>query len=221
MITNLFQILKSRKLEFKGTLPFRQSEICNNTPSPIFRKLQLIEQWGTGFEKLSDELKEYPEIELKINEPGLSFQLQFIKRDYQSEKGEDQAGTKLGPSWDQVGIKSALSRHQVDTKLALSREEVQKLLFTAKNPISITYLMEIFNWKDRSKFRDIYINPILELELVQMTIPEKPNSSKQKYLITEKGKLLLEELEVEDNKQSSSKYPASTPQDGKEREELK
>jgi hypothetical protein len=54
-----------------------------------------------------------------------------------------------------------------------------------------------------------------------MTIREKPNSSKQKYLITEKGKLLLEELAVEGTQQSLSKYPASTPQDGKEREELK
>ncbi|KUO61371.1 hypothetical protein APF79_11960 [bacterium BRH_c32] len=58
-------------------------------------------------------MKEYPEIELKINEPGLSFQIQFIKKDYQSEKGGDQAGTKLGPSWDQVSTKLGLIRDQV------------------------------------------------------------------------------------------------------------
>jgi ATP-dependent DNA helicase RecG len=89
----------------------------------------------------------------------------------------------LAPSW-----------HQVSTKLAISHKEVQKVLFTAKKSISITYLMKIFKWKDRSKFRSKYLNPILELELIQMTIPEKPNSSKQKYIITEKGKMLLEEL---------------------------
>jgi predicted HTH transcriptional regulator len=83
-----------------------QSEIRNKTLGPIFKELQLIEQWGIGFQKLTDELKEYPEIELKIHEPGLSFQIQFIKRDYQSEKGGVKAGYKLELNWDKVGTKS-------------------------------------------------------------------------------------------------------------------
>lgn len=75
-----------------------QSEIRNKTLAPIFKELQLIEQWGTGFKKLPDELKEYPEIELKFNEPGLSSQIQFIKKDYKPAPGEEQVGTKLGQS---------------------------------------------------------------------------------------------------------------------------
>jgi predicted HTH transcriptional regulator len=90
-----------------GTLPpsiditklsIGQSEIRNKTLAPIFKELGLIEQWGTGFKKLSDELKDYPDIELKLNQPGLSFQVQLIKRNE----------------------KSAPSRHQVGNMLALS-----------------------------------------------------------------------------------------------------
>ncbi len=160
-----------------------QSEIRNKTLGPIFKELQLIEQWGTGFQKLSDELKEYPEIELKINEPGLSFQIQFIKRDYRSEKDEDQVGTKLGPSWDQVG-----------TKLGLSPEQAKKALNLFINQITNAELMKEFELKNRTKFRRKYITPLLREDLISMTIPDKPNSPDQKYIITEKGKLLLEEL---------------------------
>ncbi len=149
-----------------------QSEIRNKTLAPIFKELQLIEQWGTGFQKLSEELKEYPEIELKINEPGLSFQIQFIKKDYQSEKGGDQAGTKLG----------------------LSPEQAKKALNLFTNPITNVDLMKEFGVKNRTKFRRKYIKPFMREELIGMTIPDKPNSPDQQYVITEKGKKLLEEL---------------------------
>jgi ATP-dependent DNA helicase RecG len=160
-----------------------QSEIRNKTLGPIFKELQLIEQWGTGFQKLSEELKEYPEIELKINEPGLSFQIQFIKKDYEPALSENQVGTKLGPSWDQVG-----------TKLGLSPEQAKKALNLFTNPITNADLMKEFGVTNRTKFRRKYIKPLLKEELINMTNPDKPNSPDQKYTITEKGKLLLEEL---------------------------
>ena len=57
--------------------------------------------------------------------------------------------------------------------------------------------MKIFEWKDRTKFRKKFITPLITDGLLQMTIPDKPNSPKQKYVITEKGKKLLEENENE------------------------
>ncbi len=52
--------------------------------------------------------------------------------------------------------------------------------------------MQVFNWSNRTKFRHKFINPLLVLELLQMTIPDKPKSSNQKYIIAKKGKMLLE-----------------------------
>ena len=93
----------------------------------------------------------------------------------------DQVGTKLGQSWDQVGAKSALSWHQVENLLAFAE--------TAR---SIKELMDLLEWKNRTKFRAKYITPLLDLKLLQMTISDKPNSSKQQYYLTAEGRKFLE-----------------------------
>ena len=55
-----------------------------------------------------------------------------------------------------------------------SREELQKVL----------------NLKARKNFRLLYLDPALEQGLIEMTIPDKPNSRSQRYRLTEKGKEL-------------------------------
>ena len=41
--------------------------------------------------------------------------------------------------------------------------------------------MEKFNYKNRTKFKRKFIQPLLEVEKLEMTIPEKPSSKYQKY----------------------------------------
>lgn len=50
--------------------------------------------------------------------------------------------------------------------------------------------MELFNWSNRTKFRNKYIVPLLNIGVLEMTIPDKPNSRLQKYRLTELGKQL-------------------------------
>ena len=84
-----------------------RSEIRNRILAPIFRDLKLIEAWGTGIQKMQEEVLSYPEIALVLQEAGHAFQLQFIK------KGEMDARERL--SRNQVGTKQGLSRNQAST----------------------------------------------------------------------------------------------------------
>lgn len=94
----------------------------------------------------------------------------------------DLAGTKSGPSRDQVGIKPGLSAEQ-HTVLAQMTDEHD-----------VATLMQWVGRSNRSKFREVVLTPLLALDLVEMTIPDKPNSSKQRYRLTAQGKALRDEV---------------------------
>ncbi|RKX26407.1 MAG: ATP-dependent DNA helicase, partial [Candidatus Zixiibacteriota bacterium] len=51
--------------------------------------------------------------------------------------------------------------------------------------------MGITGRSDRTKFRHQVLNPLLEAGLIEMTIPDKPRSSKQRYRLTERGRRIL------------------------------
>jgi predicted HTH transcriptional regulator len=48
-------------------------------------------------------------------------------------------------------------------------------------------LQEALGLKDDEHFRKAYLQPALEAGLIEMTIPDRPRSSKQKYRLTAKG----------------------------------
>ena len=68
---------------------------------------------------------------------------------------------------------------QVDEQVS---EQVAKLLMVIGNePKSGNNLMELLGLRHRPTFRKNYLLPAIKAGYVEMTIPEKPNSSKQKY----------------------------------------
>lgn len=61
-------------------------------------------------------------------------------------------------------------------------EQVKKLLeVMTDKEYSTKDLMGLLGLKHRPSFRENYLLPALRLGYVEMTIPDKPNSSKQKY----------------------------------------
>jgi len=48
-------------------------------------------------------------------------------------------------------------------------------------------LMTMLGRSDRTKFRSQVLNPLIEAGFIEMTIPDKPQSSKQKYRLSDKG----------------------------------
>lgn len=80
---------------------------------------------------------------------------------------------------------------QVGTKLVLSLKEIKTILATCLLENSLTQIIALFNFSDRTKFKRKDINPQIVEGLLAMTVPDKPNSRLQKYYTTEKGKSLL------------------------------
>ena len=57
---------------------------------------------------------------------------------------------------------------------------------------AISELMRSTSRTNRTKFRDQVLNPLLNAGWLEMTIPEKPTSSKQKYRLTGADKHILD-----------------------------
>jgi len=89
------------------------------------------------------------------------------------------------------GIKSGPSRDQVTPEVT---PEV-RLLGVFKGEMSRQELQNTLGLKDDEHFRKSYLLPALESDLIEMTIPKKPKSSKQKYRLTDAGKHLLASMQ--------------------------
>jgi ATP-dependent DNA helicase RecG len=76
---------------------------------------------------------------------------------------------------------------QVTTQVTTQVEELIKV-FTGEH--TRQELQDKLNLSNREHFRKNYLQPALDENLIELTIPEKPNSSKQKYRLTEKGILV-------------------------------
>lgn len=100
----------------------------------------------------------------------------------QVEALETHVGTKSEPNRDQV----ALSGHQVDV--------LRKCLITS----GIPELMVLAGRTDRTKYRNQVLKPLLVGNLLEMTLPDKPTSSKQQHRTTEAGRRVLEQIETEE-----------------------
>ena len=72
--------------------------------------------------------------------------------------------------------------------------QVEQLIIAIDGTQSRDELQEKLDLKDREHFRKSYLNEALKLELIEMTIPDKPNSKNQKYRLTAKGKALKEQM---------------------------
>lgn len=74
--------------------------------------------------------------------------------------------------------------NQVNSADVDNSEHTQKLLDAMEYGIqySTQDLMMLLKLKGRSNFRDNYLLPSIKMGLVEMTIPQKPNSRNQKYI---------------------------------------
>jgi ATP-dependent DNA helicase RecG len=119
-----------------------------------------IEKFGTGFFRIQSEMQNYPELGFTVESVN-----GFIRSGIDA-KGTTTAQDTAQDTAQVVDLLSVL-------KGEMSREEIQKKL-------KLTH---------RENFRKFYLRPALLSELIEMTIPDKPNSKNQRYRLTQKGKI--------------------------------
>lgn len=125
----------------------------------IYRDLDLVEQLGSGVPRI---LKSY-------GKECFRFMDNFTRMTFpSSEKITEQVTEQVA---EQV------------------TEQVSKLLSVmGRDETTTAELMTKLDMRHRPTFLYNYLQPALDAKLIEMTIPDKPKSSKQRYRLTEKGK---------------------------------
>ncbi|WP_367869504.1 Fic family protein [Pseudoalteromonas tetraodonis] len=66
----------------------------------------------------------------------------------------------------------------------LSRVQV-KYIYPKRKATKPTRATNLLGLKDRKHFRERYLKPAIDAGIIEMTIPEKPNSKMQQYKLTQ------------------------------------
>jgi ATP-dependent DNA helicase RecG len=169
---------KGMKLADLGRKSIRRNALI----ADLLHRITFIEKAGTGIKRMREEAQDQHCPAPIFEENGF-----FTAIFYPNPEVRAQAETTEGTKSAQVGTKLALSWHQVEILRKCSEDSM------------LVELMLLTGRSDRTKFRNQVLTPLLEAGFIEMTIPEKPNSSKQRYRITPAGRIVLEKHEKEAN----------------------
>jgi len=147
------------------------SKLRNKVIGRVFRELGLIEQWGSGVRRMYDEAQKLGLPEPKIEEIGMRLRFTVYRAEPIS-----------------VSSKTPQVTPQVTPHVT---PQVQRVIENIRGEMTRGELMEVLELKDREHFRKDYLQPALRSGLIQMTVPDKPRSTRQKYRLTDRGRLAL------------------------------
>jgi ATP-dependent DNA helicase RecG len=180
---------------FKTIIPLKQENWGNRTKT-------IVEFFGLQTSELGEgRLTELAGIILDTNLAKIEDDEEFLFR--------------LGGSLTEKGGKLKNSRIQIINKISLEDFKLGgsliekggklfsnrtffllKVLISCITPASNDELLEIVGFSSREKLRENYLMPLRKDELITYNIKDKPNSPNQKYIITEKGRMLLGGFDV-------------------------
>ena len=153
----------------------RKSIRRNPLIADLLHRIDFIEKAGTGIRRMREGAVSsgYPEPEFKVSN--------FFDAVFYPLKAEDPSSTPQAPP------KHPSSTPQVVAVLKAALNEGRKR----------EELQEVAQIKDRKHFRVNYIEPLVSSGLLLMTMPDKPNSPKQRYKTTKEGVAYLKQAEEE------------------------
>lgn len=130
----------------------------------VFFVSGMIEAWGRGFEKIKEACAKYdgPLPEYDIKKAGIMVLCRACDKYLKSLNGMEDL---------------YLGQNDQDNE-----QDVTKMIFDfCKQPHSAKEIMDYIKISDRSFFRRHYLNPMIKIGQLKMTIPDKPKSGNQKY----------------------------------------
>ncbi len=158
------------------------SHLRNRTIAKVLSRLELMEEWGRGYKKIATACEGHGLNPPKWEELGSLVRVTLYNA---GETAEDQPGVKKGLGGGQVGVRQGLSK--LDAPIEGNQAKLIDTLSNFESGASLIELMSATGYKSRSKLRENYLVPLLDLGLIEMTEKNSPSSPTQKYRLSEEG----------------------------------
>lgn len=167
-----------------------------NRPAIIFREQVTSQGASEGpseglSQALSQGLSQAYGLPTPLFQQDEDFRVVLYRPETEENEVDNVAGTQSGTQ----------SGTQLGTQSGTQSETAIKILEFCLIPRKVGEIREYLGYTNRTKFRNSYMKPLLDDEYLEMTIPDKPQSSSQRYRLTEKGAELLNKVtEVQNDK---------------------
>jgi ATP-dependent DNA helicase RecG len=167
---------KGMTLADLGTKSVRRNALI----ADLLHRIDFIEKAGTGVKRIRDEAREggYPEPAWEAN----GFVTTIFRPNPEVRAAADARA---------VGRATGQATPQVPDKYPTSTRQVLAAVAKAEEPLPRAALQKASGLRDREHFVNEHLTPLVAAGLLEMTIPDKPRSSKQRYLLTEAGRAYL------------------------------
>lgn len=153
--------------------------IRNHVIARVFRELHLIEQWGTGVRRMYEEARQQGLPEPMIEEVGMRLRLTlYLSKAHKIKEignGDQSATQSAIQAVTQSATQSAIQSDDNIARLMRCLRDGEK---------SPRELREMLGLKHRHSFRENYLHPALKRGMIELTLPDKPNSRLQKYRLS-------------------------------------
>ena len=143
---------------------------------------QTLDFTANGFVALHRRIFElrnrYLLINVQMEEKGAPISIQQIPNKYPTRTQQASSKTEQAPS-----------------KFQTDNSNIIKIVLTlGHNQLSVKELMQEIGLKDRVNFLHLFMTPAIKDGFVRLLFPDKPKHPRQKYLLTEEGFALYNEL---------------------------
>ena len=179
----------SNKPHIRGIITPQNTTNFSKNPNiiRIFRGIGYVEDFGTGIPKLFKYCKEYTG-NIPIIEDNNIFKI-TLKHNFFTNtiniinqkviQSSDTVNQKVIQSSDTVNPKVIQSSDTV--KQLQTQSHLQKVLLFCESEKSTREILKYLGLKSKTNFIKRTLNPLIEKGLLVRTVPDKPNSSNQKY----------------------------------------
>lgn len=164
----------------------RTSRLRNPSLARIFREAGIMEQWGTGVQRVFEQIAEAGLPEPRVEEVMDRLRFTVYGPSHAPEARLDVAGEHP----DSVPSEQGVSKSSGQVRKV--GEQAQGLLSLAsEGPRSRAELLAGIDLSDAYGNYKRHLLPLIEGGYLARTIPEKPNSQNQRYRITDAGREIL------------------------------